>query len=167
MSELMTPKGELSPASAPTLGSAGARRAGRGLWDRVKAAARAFLNRRSVYRLAELDDRTLKDIGLLRTDVDSALSLPLYQDPTTLLAERAHHRRAQARATARLMRAREEAERDGQDGNAQDGNAQDKAQDRWRTPAGCRPVDRPRPQVRKGRRADKLAVPAPSVCACG
>jgi Domain of unknown function (DUF1127). len=127
MSELMTPKGPFAPMSAPTLGSAGARRADRSLWDRVKAAARALLHRRSVYRLAELDDRTLKDIGLLRTDIDSALAEPFYRDPTTLLAERAYHRRARARTTALVKLAREKAERDAEDGNAVPGDAVDSA----------------------------------------
>jgi len=125
MSELMTPKGTFAPTSAPTLGTAGARRADRSLWDRVKAAARALLHRRSVYRLAELDDRTLKDIGLLRTDIDSALAEPFYRDPTTLLAERAYHRRARARTTALVKLVRERAERSAEDGNAMTGDAPD------------------------------------------
>ena len=40
----------------------------------------ALGHRREVRHLAELDDRMLKDIGLLRSDVDGALAEPLYAE---------------------------------------------------------------------------------------
>jgi uncharacterized protein YjiS (DUF1127 family) len=51
----------------------------------VRAVSRtmtALKNRRQVTALAQLDDRALKDIGLLRTDVQAALATPLYRDPS-------------------------------------------------------------------------------------
>jgi Domain of unknown function (DUF1127) len=38
--------------------------------------------------LARLDDRMLKDIGLFRSDIDAAESLPFGRDPIALLASR-------------------------------------------------------------------------------
>lgn len=43
-------------------------------------------NRRQVRDLAQWDDRALKDIGLTRSDIAGALSLPLRDDPTLHLA---------------------------------------------------------------------------------
>jgi uncharacterized protein YjiS (DUF1127 family) len=43
-------------------------------------------NRRQARDLARWDDRALKDIGLTRSDLTGALSLPLRQDPTVHLA---------------------------------------------------------------------------------
>ncbi len=56
----------------------------------IRALARAWTvirNRTQVARLSELDDRALKDIGLLRSDVAAALSLPWHHDPSNHLAE--------------------------------------------------------------------------------
>jgi uncharacterized protein YjiS (DUF1127 family) len=52
-----------------------------------------WINRRAAYRLAELDDRALKDIGLTRNDVEGVLDLPFRQDPTVPLAHRRRARR--------------------------------------------------------------------------
>ena len=52
-----------------------------------------WINRRAAYRLAELDDRALKDIGLTRNDVLGALDLPFAQDPTLPLVHRRRARR--------------------------------------------------------------------------
>lgn len=52
-----------------------------------------WINRRATYRLAELDDRGLKDIGLTRNDVMGALDLPFMQDPTVPLVHRRRARR--------------------------------------------------------------------------
>jgi hypothetical protein len=55
----------------------------------------AFEHRREVMHLAELDERILKDIGLSRSDVDGALSEPLFRNPSLLLV----------RSTERLSKA--------------------------------------------------------------
>jgi uncharacterized protein YjiS (DUF1127 family) len=48
---------------------------------------RAFRHRRAVQSLTELDDHTLADIGLLRTDVHAALARLYFADPSTVLKE--------------------------------------------------------------------------------
>lgn len=63
----------------------------------VRNLWRAWLHRREVRYLAEFDDRALKDIGLLRADVEGALSEPLFRDPSVGLALRAHDRQAAVR----------------------------------------------------------------------
>ena len=50
--------------------------------------ARAISQRQALDELARLDDRMLKDIGLLRGDIDTAESLPFGRDPIALLALR-------------------------------------------------------------------------------
>jgi uncharacterized protein YjiS (DUF1127 family) len=47
--------------------------------------ARAARNRRQVVALAELDDHLLRDIGLQRTDVLTALAQPRHRDPSRML----------------------------------------------------------------------------------
>ena len=49
---------------------------------------RSLVNRRSVARLSEFDDRMLADIGLSRQDVDWALHLPFSADPSRELEAR-------------------------------------------------------------------------------
>ncbi|MFM9973399.1 MAG: DUF1127 domain-containing protein [Beijerinckiaceae bacterium] len=59
-----------------------------------RAIAQIFVvlkNRRQIARLADLDDRALKDIGLIRSDVDAALTLPLHMDPSHHLREVSGH----------------------------------------------------------------------------
>jgi uncharacterized protein YjiS (DUF1127 family) len=52
----------------------------------------ALKNRRQVSRLADLDDRCLKDIGLMRSDIDAALGTPLHCDPSHhLMGITGHH----------------------------------------------------------------------------
>lgn len=46
----------------------------------------ALLNRRAVAGLAEYDERMLKDIGLVRSDVVAALDAPFDQDPSLHLS---------------------------------------------------------------------------------
>jgi len=58
-----------------------------------KAVARAIRNRHQANVLARLDRHMLADIGLTRSDVQDAFSAPLWEDPTTLLSERAIERR--------------------------------------------------------------------------
>ena len=57
-------------------------------------ARRAVHNRIEVSRLTDLDDRALKDIGLLRTDVAAALAVPYHRDPSAHLIDVAGHKRA-------------------------------------------------------------------------
>lgn len=59
--------------------------------------ASAIRNRRQVMRLLELDDRALKDIGLVRNDVAGVLDTPLSRDPSIFLRLRSVERRARAR----------------------------------------------------------------------
>jgi uncharacterized protein YjiS (DUF1127 family) len=57
------------------------------------ALARAIRNRREARVLAGLDRHMLADMGLTRSDVRDAFSSPLWEDPTTLLRQRAQDRR--------------------------------------------------------------------------
>jgi uncharacterized protein YjiS (DUF1127 family) len=61
--------------------------------QQVKAVIRALRNRRQANALANLDPRMLKDIGISRADLNDAFSSPLWEDPTSLLRERAIERR--------------------------------------------------------------------------
>lgn len=54
----------------------------------VISLGRAVINRREVLRLTELDERALKDIGLLRGDVEGALATSWLTDPSAVLAAR-------------------------------------------------------------------------------
>lgn len=47
--------------------------------------AKAFKDRREVRNLAEFDERMLKDIGLTRSDVVSALAEPIHHHPSWVL----------------------------------------------------------------------------------
>jgi uncharacterized protein YjiS (DUF1127 family) len=49
------------------------------------ALTKALKHRREVLNLAELDDRMLRDIGLTRADVSSALAEPLTCNPSWML----------------------------------------------------------------------------------
>lgn len=68
-----------------------------------KAVARALRHRREANVLAALDRHMLADIGITRSDVRDAFSTPLWEDPTTLLSERAIERRMH-RAVTRTPR---------------------------------------------------------------
>ncbi len=62
---------------------------------RVAAFWSAVRNRRSVGRLLAWDERMLRDIGLTHSDVYSALTAPLHDDPSyRLSAISAERRRA-------------------------------------------------------------------------
>jgi uncharacterized protein YjiS (DUF1127 family) len=88
----------LAPAS-PSLVA----RAGRGIVRRIVDLARAFRDRQEVKRLVEMDDRALKDIGLLRSDVDGALAEPLFRNPSAVLL-RTVERRSRIDAPARAAK---------------------------------------------------------------
>jgi uncharacterized protein YjiS (DUF1127 family) len=56
----------------------------------------ALKHRREVKNLAEFDDRMLKDIGLMRSDVSSALAEPFTRNPSWVLVRSAErHSRAE------------------------------------------------------------------------
>jgi uncharacterized protein YjiS (DUF1127 family) len=61
--------------------------------------AKAFQDRRQVRNLAEFDERMLKDIGLTRGDVASALAEPLHHRPSWVLVRCAKRIAPVARAT--------------------------------------------------------------------
>jgi uncharacterized protein YjiS (DUF1127 family) len=73
------------------------------------ALAKAFKDRREVRNLAEFDERMLKDIGLTRNDVMSALAEPIHHRPSWVLVRRAERpvqapRSAAARKPRPLVR---------------------------------------------------------------
>jgi uncharacterized protein YjiS (DUF1127 family) len=63
------------------------------LTHQLKALTRARRNRKTAAALAHLDGRMLKDIGISRADLNDAFSSPFWEDPTSLLRERAIERR--------------------------------------------------------------------------
>src|SRR3954464_9762795 len=60
----------------------------------LKQFADRMKNRRDAFRLADLDDRMLADIGLNRSDLRDAYAGPLWRDPSELLARRVVERRS-------------------------------------------------------------------------
>jgi uncharacterized protein YjiS (DUF1127 family) len=64
----------------------------------VRHFAAAMKNRVEVRELYELDDRALKDIGLMRTDIQAALDSPLHRDPSRHLVDVAGGGRGERRA---------------------------------------------------------------------
>jgi uncharacterized protein YjiS (DUF1127 family) len=75
-------------------------RAALGIVRQSGAVLKALRHRREVLRLADLDDRSLKDIGLLRADVEGALLEPLHKDPSKVLSVRRVERRDRPRPAA-------------------------------------------------------------------
>lgn len=59
----------------------------------IGRAITLWANRRAVYRLATLEDRFLRDIGVTRSDIDWALSQPWRVDPSAALAVRVERRK--------------------------------------------------------------------------
>jgi uncharacterized protein YjiS (DUF1127 family) len=53
----------------------------------VQGFVAAVKNRLEVRELYQLDDRALKDIGLMRADVTAALDMPLHRDPSLHLVD--------------------------------------------------------------------------------
>ena len=75
----------------------------RGLESALRQVGRLIVSlkhRGAVRGLADLDERALKDIGLLPSDVHGALAEPFYRDPSTVLLLRSVERRARVRAVA-------------------------------------------------------------------
>ena len=80
--------------------SAGATRVAVAGFGGIAQLVRALIHRREILRLAELDERGLKDIGLVHSDVAGALATTSWlDDPSTILAERS--RSASSLAAAR------------------------------------------------------------------
>ena len=67
--------------------------------QRLNQLADRMKNRRDAFRLADMDDRMLADIGISRSDLRDAYSGPLWQDPSELLARRAVERRVRQQRT--------------------------------------------------------------------
>jgi uncharacterized protein YjiS (DUF1127 family) len=83
---------KIFPYSSADVGM-GLLRAALGIVRQTGAVLKALRHRREVLRLADLDDRVLKDIGLLRSDVEGALLAPLHEDPSKVLSfRRVEHR---------------------------------------------------------------------------
>ena len=74
------------------------------VFSTVAAFVRAITHRHEVRQLLELDDRSLRDIGLVRNDVIGALDQPLVKDPSVILLVRSVDRRSQLRARAPAAR---------------------------------------------------------------
>ena len=62
----------------------------------------ALRHRREVMNLAEFDDHMLKDIGLMRGDVSSALAEPLFLNPSWVLVRCAQRHSRSERAAPSL-----------------------------------------------------------------
>lgn len=75
-----------------------------GAWRQALALVRAVIHRRDVRLLLEMDDRALKDIGLVRNDVLGALAEPLMKDPSTVLLVRSVERRVGRHAVRMTVR---------------------------------------------------------------
>lgn len=101
MTETSPTPAPLLPAIAPAASGVPALlRAARGGLRRLAGIARALRNRWAVAELAGLDDRALRDMGITRVEVRSALARPLAVDPSTALLVRRVEERARARALA-------------------------------------------------------------------
>ena len=59
---------------------------------------RAWKNRRAFYRLGEMSDSQLADIGLTRADLNVVVGLPFSADPTAHLGSMAEARRIESLA---------------------------------------------------------------------
>jgi len=64
---------------------------------------RAFRNRRAFYKLGEMSDVQLADIGLTRSDLSVAIDLPYGYDPTAHLGAMARERIVEQEAMARQV----------------------------------------------------------------
>jgi uncharacterized protein YjiS (DUF1127 family) len=76
--------------------SGGAARAAAHTVTGVKNLVRAWLHRREVMRLSELDERGLKDIGLVRSDIAGALAVSWLSDPSSVLQARSSQQKSAA-----------------------------------------------------------------------
>jgi len=67
----------------------------------LHAIATSWKNRRDFYRLGEMSDTELADIGLRRSDLNVVVDLPFGRDPTIYLGSIAEARRREIEAAAR------------------------------------------------------------------
>jgi uncharacterized protein YjiS (DUF1127 family) len=67
----------------------------------IRAIVTAWRNRRDFYRLGEMSDTELADIGLTRSDLNVVVDLPFGRDPTIYLGSIAEARRREIEAAAR------------------------------------------------------------------
>lgn len=58
----------------------------------VTTLVKAIIHRREIMALGELDERGLKDLGLVRSDVEGALATSWLIDPSAILADRSSTR---------------------------------------------------------------------------
>lgn len=70
------------------------------VFNRVVGFFRTWQNRRTFYRLGEMSDLELADIGLTRADLSVAIDLPFGSDPTVKLRSIASERVALAHKVA-------------------------------------------------------------------
>ncbi|MDD7911387.1 MULTISPECIES: DUF1127 domain-containing protein [Pseudovibrio] len=75
-----------------------------GLFHVIVDQLRAYRNRRAIAHLAEQEDRLLQDVGLTRSDVDSALASHEGIDPSWYLTCRANERYLDQMRETRTMR---------------------------------------------------------------
>ena len=101
------PEATLAPAASSAFALTALVQAG---FRQVRALVRALKHRRDVTRLAYLDERMLKDMGLTRIDVGNALARPLAVDPSLVLSVRRVEERARARALAIVAAAKSRGE---------------------------------------------------------
>lgn len=73
------------------------------LWGAARRLVTALKHRMEVRRLSSFDERMLKDIGLNRSDVEDALSMPFSADPSEILVGRVRDRRFAHRHLLRSM----------------------------------------------------------------
>ncbi len=57
-------------------------------FGQISGLVRGLKHRRDVIALGALDDRSLKDIGLVRSDIAGALATSYFEDPSLVLADR-------------------------------------------------------------------------------
>jgi len=76
--------------------SGGATRAAAQTVIGVKNLVRALVHRREVMHLSELDERGLKDIGLVRSDIAGALATSWLEDPSSVLQARSDQQQSAA-----------------------------------------------------------------------
>lgn len=102
-------------SSVPMIPAAAARRSEPSAGERLSSAlaflartllwpARVLRARAELAKLAELTDRDLRDIGLMRQDLRNATALPLDADPTRYLAQVVCERRSESLRAAACRR---------------------------------------------------------------